>query len=225
MFNVSFISVWRAFGACLQVVDVAYLPSSMQQALHAALADARMSLRDVDGLIAVPSLAAPHFMEAHFVATQVGLLPSRNVLVRTIDTGGAGPISAVLEAKRMITVEGRQVVAVVAGDAVASMPRDQFLERADATCRAPQSPLPSPHIPNAYDMVARWHMERYGVRRETLAKCASLMTLQASRHPEALTRVPKDVYAILSSPSVAPATTIAECARRADGECLCFALN
>lgn len=64
------------------------------------------------GLIAVPSLAAPRFMEAHALATKIGLLPHKDVLVRTIDTGGAGPISGLLEASRMITSEGVDVVAV-----------------------------------------------------------------------------------------------------------------
>lgn len=54
-------------------------------------------------------------MEAHYLATQMGLLPGRRMVVRTIDTGGSGPISGLLEAKRMILHEGCNVVAVVAG--------------------------------------------------------------------------------------------------------------
>lgn len=48
---------------------------------------AGVTLQHVDGLIAVPSLAEPHFMEAHYIATLMGLLPKTNVIVRTIDTG------------------------------------------------------------------------------------------------------------------------------------------
>jgi hypothetical protein len=44
--------------------------------------------------------------QAHFLATEVGLLPRDNITVRTIDTGGAGPISGLLEARRMIGLEG-----------------------------------------------------------------------------------------------------------------------
>ena len=50
----------------------------------------RLELRDLDGLIAVPSLAEPRFMEGHYLGTRVGLLPRKNVTVHTIDTGGAG---------------------------------------------------------------------------------------------------------------------------------------
>lgn len=40
------------------------------------------------------------------------------VIVRTIDTGGAGPISGLLEADRMIRTQGRDLVAIVAGMAM-----------------------------------------------------------------------------------------------------------
>ena len=43
----------------------------MQSALHAALSSCGLAVDDLDGLIAVPSLSHPHFMEAHFLATQV----------------------------------------------------------------------------------------------------------------------------------------------------------
>ena len=46
-------------------------------------------------------------MEAHYLATRMGLLPRSNVIVRTLDTGGAGPISGLLEADRMIRLQVR----------------------------------------------------------------------------------------------------------------------
>ena len=91
--------------------------SLMQEALEKALGSAGLKLRDLDGLVAVPSLSDPHFMEAHYLATRVGLLPHTGVRVRTIDTGGAGPVSGLLEAVRMVRMERCQAVAVVAGDA------------------------------------------------------------------------------------------------------------
>ncbi|SPR00028.1 unnamed protein product (mitochondrion) [Plasmodiophora brassicae] len=173
------------------------LPTTlMQQALRAALIDANMSVSDLDALIAVPSLAEPRFMEAHNLSTQIGLLPRPDVIVRTIDTGGAGPISALLEAKRLIETEGRHAVAVVAGDAVSSLSREEFLKRADQSCQDPNGSLPSPVIPHGYDRIAQW---------------------QTRTHPVALTRRPHTLDDVLSSPQIAPSTTLLECARRADG--------
>ena len=36
------------------------------------------------------------------LATRIGMLPGAGKVVRTLDTGGAGPITALLEADRMI---------------------------------------------------------------------------------------------------------------------------
>ena len=63
------------------------------------------------------------------------------IFMRTIDTGGAGPISALLEAARMVRVERCNAVAVVAGDAVSSMPAADFLRRADAGCADPDGSM------------------------------------------------------------------------------------
>ena len=104
----------------------------MQQALQSAVSSASIGLSDIDGLIAVPSLSHPHFLEAHHFATKVGLLPKPDVVVRTLDTGGAGPITALLEAQRMVMQENCQAVAIVAGDAVGSMDTSAFLQQADA---------------------------------------------------------------------------------------------
>ena len=60
----------------------------MMEALESALADGNVRMKELDGLISVPALAEPRFMEAHYLATQIGLLPNKGTVVRTIDTGG-----------------------------------------------------------------------------------------------------------------------------------------
>eukprot|EP01098_Paradermamoeba_levis_P010987 TRINITY_DN4652_c0_g1_i1.p1 TRINITY_DN4652_c0_g1~~TRINITY_DN4652_c0_g1_i1.p1 ORF type:complete len:402 (-),score=103.02 TRINITY_DN4652_c0_g1_i1:250-1455(-) len=189
----------------------------MQNALGLALNDARMTMRQLGGVIAIPSLSHPHFMEAHYLATRIGLLPAKVAVVRTIDTGGAGPISGLLEAVRMIKNDWAEVVAVVAGDSVLSLPRDEFLKRADQSCSDPEGQLQSPVIPHGYDKVAQWHMEAHGTTREQLAMCSALMSHQATRHPMALTKKISSVQDVLNSAPVAPVTSTLECARRADG--------
>lgn len=189
----------------------------MRAAVNNALADAGVTLQQVDGLIAVPSLAEPHFMEAHYVATLMGLLPKTNVIVRTIDTGGAGPVSGLIQADFMIRHAGCDLVVVVAGDSVQSLDSAEFLKRADASCSSPDQQLPSPVIPNGYDRVARWHMQKYGLTRDQLAMVSVLMSRQAQHHPAALTRHPHTLAQVLAAPPVAPVTGILECARRSDG--------
>jgi hypothetical protein len=77
--------------------------SLMVDALHRALADAggRLSVSDLDGLIALPALmGGQQFMMGHAVAAAAGLFErggsaggrggGRGVAVRTLDVGGAG---------------------------------------------------------------------------------------------------------------------------------------
>eukprot|EP01027_Heterolobosea_sp_BB2_P020672 GEZU01029524.1.p1 GENE.GEZU01029524.1~~GEZU01029524.1.p1 ORF type:complete len:457 (+),score=119.88 GEZU01029524.1:38-1372(+) len=191
--------------------------SLMMEALQNALGNANLTLRHLNGLIAIPSLASPHFMEAHYLATRAGLLPHKNVIVRTIDTGGAGPVTGLLEATRMIRMGWCDVVAVVAGDAVSSLSKEEFLRRADQTCSDPEHELPSPVIPHGYDRIAQWQMKTYGVTREQLAMCSVMMSMQAAKNPRAMTKKPYTLEEVLASPQVAPVTTVLECARRADG--------
>jgi len=196
----------------------------MQEALQGALGQASLRLRDLDGLIAVPSLSHPHFLEAHHFATKIGLLPKGDFVARTLDTGGAGPITALLEAQRMIASENCQAVAIVAGDAVGSMDSASFLAAADAGCRpehltSPADPqfLPSPVIPHGYSRCTEHHRATHGTTREQLAMVSVLMSRQASRHPDALTRRPHTLEEVLAAPPIAPSVGLLECARRADG--------
>eukprot|EP00759_Apiculatamorpha_spiralis_P020108 PhF_6_TR25638/c0_g1_i1/m.36053 len=133
------------------------------EALNNALQDAGMTPNDIQGLVAVPSLSNPHFMQAHYFATVSGLLPRKDMVVRTVDTGGAGPISALATAANIVRHEWAEAVAVIAYDAVLSLSTKEFLIRADGSVAG--GDLPSPCIPNGYDRVAQWHCQRYGVTR------------------------------------------------------------
>ncbi len=187
----------------------------MAEALESALGSARLEKSELDALIAVPSLSHPHIMESHFLATKVGLLPRKNFLNRTIDTGGAGPVTSLLEARRMIQNENCEAVGVVAGDCVSSLDTAEFLKRADAGigCEDVETPI----IPRLYSRVTEWHKKTYNVSREQLAKVSVLMSHQASRHPEAVTTKRHTIEEVLDSPPIAPSINLLECARRMDG--------
>jgi hypothetical protein len=89
-------------------------------------------------------------------------------------------VAALLAAKHAIEHEGRQAVAIVAGDTVASPPLQDFLARADGSCSSSGSSaqVPSPVIPNLYDRVAQWHMQQYGTTREQLVSAGYAGTAQ-----------------------------------------------
>jgi acetyl-CoA acetyltransferase len=189
-----------------------------QEALDLALKDAGIkdAKTELNGLVAVPSLSNPHFMQAHYLATKMKLLPNKKgFVVRTLDTGGAGPISALTTAVTLIRNEWCETVAVLASDAVLSLPSKDFLKRADESVQG--TDLPSPCIPNGYDRIAQWQMEKFGVTREQLAMVPVLMSMQAMKHPDALCRKPYTLEEVLQSKLVGKVTNLLECARRADG--------
>lgn len=192
-----------------------------QRALENAFKNVRNLRSDqLDGLISVPSLAEGRFMDAHYLATQMSLLPNKSdmgMTVKTIDTGGASPVTALLEADNMIKNQGYSLVAIVAGDAVASMPTEEFLRRANEGCSDPSKLQEGPVIPHGYNNIAQWHLARGTVTRNQLAMVSVLMSRQAVKHPYALTRTPHSLNSVLQSPSIASVTTLLECARRADG--------
>lgn len=188
------------------------------QALETALGNAGVKLKQLDGLIAVPSLSEPRFMQAHYLATQMNLLPHKGVVCRTIDTGGAGPVSALLAAERLIRVEGLDLVAICAGDAVSSMNTADFLREADAGCNNPKAPIQSPVIPTAYNRIAAWQTASTELTREQLAMVPVLMNRQAAKHPMAVGRNKSySLEDVINAKQIASHTSLLECARRSDG--------
>jgi hypothetical protein len=245
----------------------------IQKVLADALNEAHIELGDIDALISVPSLADPHFMEAHYQATELGLFSARNqgsstsqpvknggsiecdrrrrrrwhrpLLCKTVDTGGAGPVTALLDATRMIQQDnGMDVVAVVAADTVGSMDSHTFLERADSvwlelgqskcTASGDCGEIKSPAIPHGYDRVTDYQMRIFGLTRDQLRMVVCLESFHAAMHPgsafhrEVSNSDPRDRYTTIQELQSAKATTphisMLECARRADGAgCLILA--
>lgn len=186
------------------------------ESLGLAIRNAKMQPSDIECLVATPSLSSQHFMQAHYLATKANMLKSNpNLLLRTIDTGGAGPISAITSAVGFIEKGFAKTVAIVSSDAVYSLPSKEFSERSNSSIPSPD--LPEPHIPHGYARYALWHMQRYGLTREQLAMVPVLMSAMASRHPDAMCRKPVTLEQVLNARPIAPVTTLMECARRADG--------
>src|SRR3989338_5557874 len=88
------------------------------EAVHKALADSGLNIKDLDGIVALPSLASTHFMPAQQIGTTLGILPRKNFVCRSIDSGGAGPVSALFTASALIKNEWANTVAIIGGDAV-----------------------------------------------------------------------------------------------------------
>ncbi|EKX52406.1 hypothetical protein GUITHDRAFT_150541, partial [Guillardia theta CCMP2712] len=212
------------WGASRIGVRLGLRPSQLiQEALSRALGRAQIAKTSVDALLACPSLSDPKFMEAHHIATECDLFDHaqrRPFCAKTIDVGGASPVSMLLQAKQMVENEGYNVVVVVGGDSVSSLNPREFVERADEAFASREvrqniSYLKSPYIPNAYAHCTTAHMQKHNVSREQLAMVSVLMSAQATYHPLAVQRRPYDLDEVLNSTSVGQNLNLLECARKA----------
>jgi hypothetical protein len=162
--------------------------------LRAALHQAQFSLLDLNGIVAVPSLNGG-FMEAHYQANALGMFEQRKrpLWCRTLDTGCAGPISALLQAERMIQNKGLECVAVVAADTVGSMDSEEFLDKADKIffklgeqLGHSKEHVMSPAIPHGYDRITQYQMKQHALTRNQLQMAVTLESFHAALHPQSL---------------------------------------
>jgi len=209
--------------------------SLVKMVLANALNESKLSLGDVEGILGVSALAEKQFMQTHLQATELGMFDQKRPLVvcKTVDTCGAGPVTALIEASRLIRHGMLDVVAIVAADTVGSMNTQQFLERADEPYLMLAESLPavygkviSPCVPNGYDRATDYHMKAFGLVRDQLRMTVCLESFHAGMHPDSLFRrqlsdETKNCYTTLdevqASRPITPNISLLECARRADG--------
>jgi acetyl-CoA acetyltransferase len=183
-----------------------------REALQLAFADAHVTAKDVGVLIAMPSLSSGHFMQAHYLATTLQLTAANpSMLLKTVDTGGASPISAIGAAlgffRRMPKL---QTAVVVTSDAVHSLSSAEFAKRSNESIPSPH--LAEPRIPHGYDFYAQWQMKRYGLKREQLAMVPVIMSSMSARHPDAMCKKRYTLDGVLQARQIAPVTNLPGCA-------------
>ncbi|KAG5504547.1 hypothetical protein JIQ42_06382 [Leishmania sp. Namibia] len=188
-----------------------------REALALAFAEANISAKDIGALIATPSLSSGHFMQAHYLATKFQLTAANPaMLFKTIDTGGASPISSIGAALDLFRrMQHLNIAVVVSSDAVHTLSSAEFAKRSNESIPSPH--LAEPRIPHGYDFYAQWQMKRYALKREQLAMVPVLMSAMSSRHPDAMCKRRYSLEDVLRARQIAPVTNLPECARRADG--------
>lgn len=174
-----------------------------------ALADAGMTLADVDGVLAAYAWEDPSIMFASQVADHLGLTPS---FVDTCSFGGAGPAMMVAHAARAIRL-GLCETAVL----TAASNRASGLGRASAVAGLrdvldPEFDVPyGAFVPTAYAMVASRYLAETGTVTEELAAISVIERYHASAHPLAKMRTPITVGDVVGSPVIASPLHLLEC--------------
>lgn len=165
----------------------------MADAVLAALKDANLTLRDVDGVFAVTPY---YWMPSVTLADQLGIQPK---VTDSTNIGGASVIAHVGHAMRAIAA-GHCEVAVIAYASTQRSDAGKLVTGADVL------PFERPYGPlfpiSGYAMVMQRHMHEFGATREQLAKVAVTASQWASRNPDALKRELLTIEEVLASPLV-----------------------
>jgi len=187
----------------------------MSDAASAALHDAELERKDVDGLICGYSTTFPHLMLSTSFVEHYGLRPS---YAHSVQVGGATGFAMVMLAHYLVEAGAARNVLVVAGEnRLTGQSRDDAV-RTLAQVGHPVYEVPlGATIPSYYALVASRYMHEHGVSEEELAELAVLMRRHASAHPGAQFREPISVQDVMASKSIAAPLKLLDCCPVSDG--------
>jgi acetyl-CoA acetyltransferase len=189
--------------------------SLMSAAADAALADAALKRRDIDGLIVGYSTTMPHLMLADVFAEHYGLQPQH---AHAAHAGGATGGMLLVLARHLAVAGAADKVLVVAGEnRLSGQSRDDTVSVlagiGHPTLEAPTGAT----VPAYYGLVAARYLHETGCSERDLAELAVLMRRHAATHPGAHLRHPIDVDQVLASRPIASPLKLLDCCPISDG--------
>lgn len=187
----------------------------MAEAAEAALLDAGMIAREIDGLLCGYATTHPHLMLATVFAERFGLDPA---YAHAIQAGGATGAAMVMLAARLVDAGQCTNVLVVGGENRATgQSRDSAIQTL-AQVGHPDYEVPfGATIPAYYALVAARYMHETGVTEADLAEFAVLMRRHAGDHPGAQLRTPIAVADVMASKPIATPLKLLDCCPISDG--------
>src|SRR5512134_3254529 len=187
----------------------------MSEAASAALADAQLERREIDGLLCGYSTTFPHLMLSTVFAEHFGLAPD---YAQAIQMGGATGFGMAMLAHHLVEARLVRNVLVVGGEnRLTGQSRDSAVQTL-AQVGHPVYEVPlGPTIPAYYGLVASRYLHEYGVTERELAELAVLMRRHAVAHPGAQFKNPIDVDEVLASKPVAAPLKLLDCCPVSDG--------
>jgi acetyl-CoA acetyltransferase len=183
-------------------------------AARAAVQDAGLTLKDIDGL------ATANISSAVWPQNVVEYLQLRPRFVEGTNIGGAAFVQQLQPIAHALLAGDCDAVLVCYGSAQRSSRRSR---RDMLQARATLDPFPyeapyKPFIPpSSYALMASRHMYQYGTTRAQLAEVAVSARKWAQRNPEAFLRTPLSVEDVLAAPMISDPFTAHDCCVVSDG--------
>lgn len=187
----------------------------MSEAARAALGDAQLDRRDIDGLVCGYSTTMPHLMLSTVFAEHFGLKPQ---YAHAIQLGGATGFAMAMLAHHLVESGVAKNILVVAGEnRLTGQSRDSAIQTL-AQVGHPVYEVPlGATIPAYYGLLASRYMREYGSSEQDFAELAVLMRRHACMHPGAQFREPITAEAVLASKSIASPLKLLDCCPVSDG--------
>ena len=187
----------------------------MATAAAAALIDAGLERREVDGLLCGYSTAHPHLMLASVFSEYFGLDPG---YCHTVQVGGGTGAAMSMLASRLCDQGQCQHMLVVAGENRLSGQGSDNTVRTLAEVGHPDFETPfGPTIPAYYALVATRYLFEQGLTQEDMAEFSVLLRRHASGHPNAHFRKPITLEDVMASRVVADPLKLLDCCPISDG--------
>lgn len=186
----------------------------LAQAATQAVADAGLTMKDIDGLATCSSAAS---MWALPVAEYLGIRPQ---FIDSTMLGGSSFIAHLMPA--MMALESGQCNAVLVCYG-STQKTGAFSRKGMTEAFKLVDPLPYEHPykpmlpPTAYALAASRHMHEFGTTREHLAEVAVAARRWAQLNPEAYMRDPLSIEDVLNSRMISTPLTVRDCCLVTDG--------
>jgi len=188
------------------------------QAALAAIGDAGIPKREIDGLLTAGSVTDDNPRHHMVIAEHLGL--HSKTLCDTLRTGGASFGYAFQLAKWAVESGNNEAVLVVSADNLLTGPGQGQGVSAYTHLGAHSLEFEVPfggHIPAFYALVAERHMHEYGTTSEQLAAIAVACRKHAALNPAAQLRKPITVEDVLASRMIASPLRMLDCSLISDG--------
>lgn len=199
---------------------VGELPGSSCMGLHAeaalgAIADAGLTIADIDGVLCAYSFSEPHLMLGSVFCEYLGIHPG---FCAAVQAGGATACILVMQAAALVASgQCRHVLCVTGDNRLSGMSRDGAVA-ALAEVGHPQFERPyGISVPASYALVARRYLHEYGATLEQLAAIAVEHRRHAARHPKAHKREPITLGDVMASREIASPLRLLDCCLISDG--------
>ena len=181
----------------------------------AAIDNAGLARKDIDGLITCNSLVQPIMYHAEATAEYLGLRPRHCF---TVGTGGGTTYTAIRYAAAAIAEGLASTVVVAMADSMRSfMTRDQaMIVQASAGHPAYEQPY-GPSVPAYYALIARAHMAQFGTTEAQFAEAMVSSRAWAAMNPTAQYRELVTADDVLASRPIADPLKLLDCSIVSDG--------